>query len=126
MENKERKPNDLAMEQIISFPLAMYANPRPNVVRPNRDNEMSKDEFKTEFIELTADGLITRFKDEPHKWSGYPHRLHIWAVSEVKKAVLCALRVIVSAPYLIPFLWLAKKPLLLNFERFVNSVFYYF
>lgn len=88
----------------------------------------SPSDDKIERIEVTENGVTTCVQGEDYARKGFAHAPTVRAVSVVKKAVISVLRIIESAPYLLPFLLLAKKPILREFAKYSHRVLrdYYF
>ncbi len=89
-------------------------------LKRKEDGIWEKDNVVYEGIAIDTNGISCQFKDAP-EMKGYAKPSNIRAINVVKKAILSFLRVLQEAPFLIPFLWLARKPILKNFARFSNS-----
>jgi hypothetical protein len=97
----------------------------PNEVFLNRPEDQGNSKPVVErALRLEIDpetGFYTVFDGQPYL-HGYPKRSHIYATNIVKSALLGILRVLSIAPYLIPFVYLARKPITVCFARFISTV----
>lgn len=105
----------------LKLPKEIYLNGEPSVSAPSESQKIDK-------IDVSEDGIFVTFQGVPYLHKGYPHPLHVRATETVKKLMLSAIRIMAAAPYLIPFLYLARKKILLEFSRFSGRVLrdYYF
>ena len=95
----------------------------PEVVYLKRyDKDLKKGNQTIERIEVTDRGIIQLIKDASYEYKGYPDPRAVRAVGAVKKMILCGVRVLSSAPYILPFFFLARKHIIREFLKYSDRV----
>lgn len=103
-------------DQYIHVPDDVFLNRKEDTEK----REPSYDQVKQ--IGISNDGFFVIYKDIDVPLKGFPDRRFLFAVGAVKAGILMLVRILQSAPYLLPFVWLARKKILRHFARFSNKV----